>query len=256
MTSWFPRLGRSILAGAGQRPPSLWSSCQARGFAGRAGGLKRLLKSRKPGTVWQTGIGKRMELWWPQQTRKSRTPFYENSRLHLIYDFRLKRWSVMWYRYGLQVFRQFSVKGRSEKFEKARMEALILFRQLRRTGKLGRARPDVCPSGVRGVHFDQKEKAWTCWWGEAGVRRYAVFPTADCGGFDASFKEAVKLRTEKNREQYKFWLQRYCGPRPVMAIVIILIRSRHRSARFPLGDSEDLDMPLPGVLFLLTLYYC
>lgn len=55
----------------------------------------------------------------------------------LVYDFRLKRWSVMWYRYGLQVFRQFSVKGRSEKFEKARMEALILFRQLRRTGNDG-----------------------------------------------------------------------------------------------------------------------
>lgn len=76
MATSLSRLGRPALVLLGQ-PSSLVGTseqvilcvgsggrqgAQARGFAGRAGGLKRLLKSRKPGTVWQTGIGKRMEL--------------------------------------------------------------------------------------------------------------------------------------------------------------------------------------------------
>ncbi len=105
------------------------------------------------------------------------------------------------------MFRSFKVRRRSERFEKARMEALVLHNQLERSGKLGRSGPDRALSGVRGVMYDREENAWVTNWMETGTRRYAVLPVA-VNGFDQAYKKAVSIRLKKLRENYQFSLQR------------------------------------------------
>ena len=172
-------------------------------------------------TPLQTGLGKRMELYWPRRAHRTRVPMYENSRHHLIFDHRFNRWLVMWYRHGLQVFKHFNCRGRSENFEKSKMHSLALFNQLKMSGKLGRAGADKCMSGVRGVGFEKTEKAWTCWWTECGIRRYKIFSVKEFG-FDEAFKMAVKMRSDKVRENRQFIMQ----------------RNRWRSGRQPIGTSR------------------
>jgi hypothetical protein len=155
-----------------------------------------------------------MELYWSPEQRRMRVPFYQNSRPNFVYDARFRQWLVMWYRHGLQVFKGFKVRRRSERFEKARMEALVLHNQLDKSGKLGRSGPDRALSGVRGVMYDKLENAWVTNWMETGTRRYAVYPVSS-NGFDEAYKEAVATRIKKLRENYQFTLQRtrIRGPR-------------------------------------------
>ena len=114
----------------------------------------------------------------------------------------------------MQVFKAFRVRRRSERFEKARMEALVLHNQLEKSGKLGRSGPDRALSGLRGVLYDREENAWVANWMETGVRRYAIHPVT-VNGFDEAYKKAVAVRLGKLRENYQFSLQRtrIRGPR-------------------------------------------
>lgn len=176
-------------------------------FAGRIGGCKRKKKGDMSRTVHQKGLGKRMEMFWPKDGHRTRTPFYENSRRHVIWDHRLRRWMVMWYRHGIQVFKTFSARGGSIKFEQSRMRAIIFFQQLQNSGKLGRPKPDVCRSGVRGVYFDKDERAWVARVRHQGLRTHTVFSTQELG-FEQAFKDAVRTRVQKVRDQHQFYLQR------------------------------------------------
>jgi hypothetical protein len=192
------------------------SSHQARFFGATAAklGFKRKRRNQYLKTPFQTGTAKRMELYWSAGQRRMRVPFYQNARPNLVYDARFKQWLVMWYRHGVQVFRSFKVRRRSERFEKARMEALVLHNQLERSGKLGRSGPDRALSGVRGVMYDRQENAWVTNWTETGTRRYAILPVS-VNGFDQAYKKAVSIRLKKLRENYQFALQRtrIRGPR-------------------------------------------
>jgi len=176
-------------------------------FAGRIGGCKRKKKGDMTRTVHQKGLGKRLEMYWPKDAHRTRTPFYENSRRHVIWDHRLRRWMVMWYRHGIQVFKSFSARGGSSKFEQSRMRAIIFFQQLQNSGKLGRPKPDICRSGVRGVYFDKDERAWVARVRHLGLRTHTVFSTQELG-FEQAFKDAVRTRVQKVRDQHQFYLQR------------------------------------------------
>ena len=194
---------------------------QAFGSMVGSNGWPRKKRNDKPVTPLQTGLGKRMEFYWPGRTVRTRVPLYQNSRNNIVYDHRLGRWMVAWYRHGLQIFRPFTHRGRSERFEQSRMEALTLYNQLEISGKLGRPGPDQCMSGVRGVAYDKNGRAWSAWWSEAGVKRFRLFPVKSFG-FDEAFKLAVATRTEKLRENYQFIMQ----------------RNRWRSGRVPQGTSR------------------
>lgn len=182
------------------------TSTQVR-FAGRAGGFKRKKKSDWTESIHQRGLGKRMEFFWPKYANRTRIPLYENSRRHVIYDHRLKRWLVMWYRHGMQVFKGFGATNPSIKFEQGRMRAISFFQQLQSAGKLGRPKPDQCRSGVRGVVFDREELAWVARWNHCGMRMNAVYGTQDMG-FEEAYKSAVQSRVHAMRDQHKFMFQR------------------------------------------------
>lgn len=177
-------------------------------------GFKRKRKNQYLKTPFQTGTAKRMELFWTPEQRRMRVPFYQNSRPNFIYDARMRQWLVMWYRHGIQVFKAFKIRRRSERFEKARMEALVLHNQLEKSGKLGRSGPDRALSGVRGVMYDRDENAWVASWMETGTRRYAIHPVTKMG-FDEAYKQAVAARVKSLRDNYQFTLQRtrVKGPR-------------------------------------------
>ena len=175
----------------------------------------------KPITPLQTGLGKRMEFFWPRRARRTRVPMYQTADSNVVFDQRFNRFMVTWYRHGVQVFRTFSCNGRAVNFEKARMEALTLVRQLRVGGKLGKPGPDKNLAGFRGVGYDKEMKAWYAWWGDAGVRRYKVFKIEEFG-FDEAFKLAVKVRQEKLKENRMFVMQ----------------RNRWRSGRVPMGTAR------------------
>jgi len=191
-------------------------SVQAR-FAGRLLGLKRKTKSMRTRTVHQKGLGKRMEMFWMKDQHRLRVPLYENSRQHVIYDHRAKRWLVMWYRDGIQVFRAFSART-SMKWEQARMRAIIFYEELRDSGKLGRPKPDQCRSGVRGVFFDKGERSWVAHWNDCGLKKYGVYSTQEMG-FDDAYKAAVRMRVDSLRKNHQFVFQ----------------RTRWRGKRQPLG---------------------
>ena len=114
----------------------------------------------------------------------------------------------------MQVFKAFKVRRRSERFEKARMEALVLHNQLEKSAKLGRSGPDRALSGVRGVMYDRDDNAWVTNWMETGTRRYAIHPVTT-NGFDEAYKKAVSTRLEKLSENNQYTLQRtrVRGPR-------------------------------------------
>jgi len=168
-------------------------------------------------TVQQKGLGKRMEMYWPSQQHRTRVPLYENSRGHVIWDDRLSRWMVMWYRHGMQVFRTFSCRDKS-KFEQSRMRAILFYQQLQNYGKLGKPKPDQCRSGVRGVFFDKEERSWVSRWSDCGLKKYAVFSTEE-KGFAEAYSAAVKTRVQTVRQNHQFVFQ----------------RTRWRGKRQPLG---------------------
>lgn len=168
-------------------------------------------------TVQQKGLGKRMEMYWPSQQHRTRVPLYENSRGHVIWDDRLSRWMVMWYRHGMQVFRTFSCRDKS-KFEQSRMRAILFYQQLQNYGKLGKPKPDQCRSGVRGVFFDKEERSWVSRWSDSGLKKYAVFSTEE-KGFAEAYSAAVKTRVQTVRQNHQFIFQ----------------RTRWRGKRQPLG---------------------
>ncbi|PHJ25562.1 ap2 domain transcription factor ap2ix-6 [Cystoisospora suis] len=218
-----PVVGCSLIAHRASRP---WSLASARSFGGRAGGLKRRKPRRDPGVVIQSGLGRRQEFFWPEKSRRTRVPLYQNSRPNLIYDHRFKRFMCMWYSNGVQVFRPFSCRGRkggrgkeglpdglgigrnSGTWERARAKAIVLLKQLKRQGRLNSlAKPDVARSGVRGVYFDTEEKLWVATWNEHGMRRFKAFPTMEMG-FDAAYQAAVAVRRQKLQENYIFCMQR------------------------------------------------
>ncbi|CAE8590593.1 unnamed protein product [Polarella glacialis] len=174
--------------------------------AGRKGGYKRKKKAMRPRTVHQRGLGKRMEFYWPKHdAHRTRVPLYENSRRHVIWDHRMRKWMVMWYRHGIQVFRSFPAKG--GKFEQGRARAILFFQQLQNYGKLGRPKPDQCRSGVRGVYFDKEEKAWVARWSNCGMKTYAVYGTQELG-FQTAYRDAVKHRIQSVRQNHQFVFQR------------------------------------------------
>jgi len=187
-------------------------------FAGRIWGLKRKKKSDYTRTVQQKGLGKRIEMYWPKKAHRLRVPMYENSRRHVVWDQRLRRWMVMWYRNGIQVFRWFSARGGGVKFEQARMQAIACYQQLQNAGKLGRPKPDQNRAGVRGVYFDKEERSWVARWSDQGLQKHAVFNTQEMG-FSEAYKEAVRWRIQSIRQVHKFVLQ----------------RTRWRGKRQPLG---------------------
>lgn len=174
--------------------------------AGRKGGYKRKKKAVRSRTVHQTGLGKRMEMWWPQHDmHRKRVPMYENSRRHVIFNHHLNKWMVMWYRHGIQVFRTFGAKR--SKFERGRARAILFFEQLKKYGKLGRPKPDQCKSGVRGVFFDKEEKAWVASWSNCGMKTYAVYNTQELG-FQKAYQDAVRMRIQSIRQKHQFMFQR------------------------------------------------
>lgn len=174
--------------------------------AGRVLGLKRKKKNERPRTVHQTGLGKRMEFFWPKKAHRTRVPLYENSRRNLIWDHRMRRWMVMWYRDGIQVFRNFHAKEGSQ-FEQARSRAILFLKQLQQAGKLGRPKPDIGRSGVRGVYFDPLERSWVARWSDCGMKKYAVYSTVDMGFKDA-YQAAVHTRISSIRRNHMFVMQR------------------------------------------------
>jgi len=193
---------------------------QVRGFAGRKGGYKRKKKACRPRTVHQKGLGKRMEMYWPvHDAHRTRVPLYENSRRHVIWDHRMRKWMVMWYRSGIQVFRAFGARG--IKFEQGRAKAILFYEQLKRAGKLGRPKPDQCRSGVRGVFFDKEERAWIARWTHCGLLKYAVFKTEELG-FQQAYQDAVAHRVQSIRQYHEFVFQ----------------RTRWRGQRRPLGQGQ------------------
>lgn len=160
----------------------------------------------RPRTVHQKGLGKRMEMCWPNKDmNRTRLPLYENSRRHVIWDHRMRKWMVMWYRNGIQVFRAF--KGRSGMFEQGRAHAVQFFQKLQSAHKLGRPKPDQCRSGVRGVYFDKPERAWVARWSDCGLKKYAVYGTQEMG-FAEAYKAAVQTRIQSVRQQHQFVFQR------------------------------------------------
>ncbi|CAD7952379.1 unnamed protein product [Amoebophrya sp. A25] len=183
---------------------------QHRAFAGRAGGRKRKRKSDVVKTNHQkTEFGKRMEFFWQRNARRFRVPLIENSRQHLVYDCRFKTWMTMWYKDGIQVFKRHGGNAsRSEGFERARMRALLLYQQLKQYAKLGRPKPDVTFSGVRGVIWDTEERAWVCRWAEAGMQRWHVFPVNAENSFGDAYARAVKMRLEVLQRNHHFVMQR------------------------------------------------
>ncbi|CAJ1329785.1 unnamed protein product, partial [Effrenium voratum] len=191
-------------------------------FAGRKLGMKRLRKNARPRTVHQKGLGKRVEMYWPVHDMfRMRIPMYDNSRRHVIYDHHMKRWMVMWYRNGMQVFRWFGARG--SKFEQARTRAILFFEELRRSGKLGRPKPDQCRSGVRGVFFDKQEKAWVARFSNCGMKTYAMFSTEDPElGFRGAYEKAIAVRIQSVRQNHQFVLQ----------------RTRYKGQRRPLGTPQ------------------
>lgn len=196
-------------------PITGWCRQAVRQFGGRAGGLKKKKKKKEP-RVMQTGLGKRMEFFWPKHHKVTRVPMYQNVRPNLVFDQHLRRWMVMWYRAGIQVFRPFTCKKQG--FEKARTKAIILMKQLASSGVLRRPpKPEKCRSGVRGVYFDPEERLWVAVWGEAGIRRFRAFSVLDMG-FDEAYKAAVAVRKQKLADNHQFVMQ----------------RSRNRSGRNPL----------------------
>mmetsp|Transcript_9290 Transcript_9290/g.20277 ORF Transcript_9290/g.20277 Transcript_9290/m.20277 type:complete len:291 (+) Transcript_9290:23-895(+) len=175
-------------------------------FAGRKLGIKQKRKNARTRTVHQKGLGKRMEMYWPQHDmHRTRIPLYENSRRHVIWDYRMQRWMVMWYRHGMQVFRWFS--GRGGKFEQGRTRAILFYQQLRMAGKLGSPKPDQCRSGVRGVFFDKEEKSWVARWSNCGMKTYAMFSTEE-HGFRKAYEEAIRVRVQSVRQNHQFMFQR------------------------------------------------
>ncbi|CAL1156035.1 unnamed protein product [Cladocopium goreaui] len=218
-----------------QRPEPLWNGLGGLGgastsvlgpmaqqvrFAGRKLGLKRKRKNSRTRTVHQKGLGKRMEMYWPVHDMfRMRIPLYENSRRHVIYDHRMKKWMVMWYRNGMQVFRWFTAKGSS--FESARTRAILFYKQLQLGGKLGTPKPDQCRSGVRGVFFDKQEKSWVARWSNCGMKTYAMFNTEEMG-FQEAYKRAIEVRIQNVRQNHQFLFQ----------------RTRWRGQRRPLGSSQ------------------
>lgn len=197
-----PPLAATASAPAGLLGPR---AVQARG-AGRTGGFKRKKKAVKGRTVHQKGLGKRMEFHWPRaDSHRTRVPMYENSRRHVIFDHSKRKWMVMWYRGGIQVFRSF--KGRHGYFEQGRAQAILFFKQLQHAGKLGRPKPDQCRSGVRGVYFDKEERSWVARWSDVGLKKYAVYGTQEMG-FAEAYKAAVRTRIQAVRQNHQFILQR------------------------------------------------
>eukprot|EP00922_Rhytidocystis_sp_ex-Travisia-forbesii_P006866 GHVS01010027.1.p1 GENE.GHVS01010027.1~~GHVS01010027.1.p1 ORF type:complete len:209 (+),score=30.16 GHVS01010027.1:86-712(+) len=179
-----------------------------RWFAGRTGGhkSKKIIRNGRP---VQTGEGRRMEFFWPKHSHRTRVPLYQNIRKNLVFDNRLKRWMVMWYRHGIQVFRQFSCKKQG--FELARTKAIVLLRQKQLSGHRpvteSVAKPEACRSGVRGVYFDQDERLWVAVWNQNGIRRFRAFPALQLG-FDVAYRAAVAVRKQKLAENYQFAMQR------------------------------------------------
>mmetsp|Transcript_5217 Transcript_5217/g.11617 ORF Transcript_5217/g.11617 Transcript_5217/m.11617 type:complete len:297 (+) Transcript_5217:61-951(+) len=179
---------------------------QAR-FAGRLLGCKRKRKNCRTRTVHQKGLGKRMEFKWIKRAPRTRVPMYENSRRHVIWDHHKRRWMVMWYRHGIQVFRTFSARANSHRWEQSRQRAIIFYNMLKQGGKLGRPKPDQCRSGVRGVFFDKEERAWVARWNDMGLKKFAVFSTED-HGFSEAYTRAVQTRVQHVRQQHQFMFQR------------------------------------------------
>jgi len=193
---------------------------QSRTFAGRAGGFKRKKKASRPRTIHQKGLGKRMEMFWPQHdSHRLRIPMYENSRRHVIYAHHLKRWMVMWYRNGIQVFRTFPARG--ARFEQGRMCAILFYEKLKEARKLGVPKPDQCRSGVRGVFFDKEERSWVARWSSSGLKKYAVYNTEELG-FQDAYRKAIETRVQSIRQQHQFVFQ----------------RTRWRGQRRPLGQLQ------------------
>eukprot|EP00920_Eleutheroschizon_duboscqi_P010761 GHVT01025219.1.p1 GENE.GHVT01025219.1~~GHVT01025219.1.p1 ORF type:complete len:445 (+),score=39.01 GHVT01025219.1:323-1657(+) len=187
-----------------------------RGFAGRKGGLKRKKTRKTRGQVLQLGIGRREEFFWPKRARRSRVPMYQNARPNLIYDRRLKRWLVMWYEAGTQVFRPFTT--RRQGFEMARFKALRLLGDMKQKPQwwLSRAKPSKTVSGVRGVHFDAEERLWVAVWNHCGLKRYRAFSAIELG-FDEAYRAAVAVRRSKLAANHQFVMQTWrkrVGRRP------------------------------------------
>merc|ERR1711957_853098 len=133
-------------------------------------------------------------MFWPKHCVRSRVPLYENSRRHVIWDHRCKKWMVMWYRHGIQVFRTFGGRSRhSQTFEQSRTRAITFYQSLQNAGKLGRPKPDQSRSGVRGVIFDKDERAWVARWNHCGMRMNAVYGTQELG-FENAYRGAVQSR--------------------------------------------------------------
>ena len=94
-----------------------------------------------------------MEFYKPRgggpAARNRKIPIIENSRGHVVYDARFRQWMTMFYK-GDQGVQTFKVCGRhrghhgmsaldtSGDFERGRARAVMLYEELRRTGKLGR----------------------------------------------------------------------------------------------------------------------
>ncbi|CDR97205.1 hypothetical protein, conserved [Babesia bigemina] len=230
----------SLALPAASRAPLPWLAEQVRHFAGRQRGLKRRKSKSEPRRI-QRAVGRRLELFYPKRARRTRIRLVQNSRGNVIFDPVLRRFLVVYYKQGVQVFRQFRATG--SRFEIARSRAIAFARQMAEEHlRRYRARPgasdDALPSpvgsniinlenklqpdcnlsGVRGVFFDAKSGAWVAVYKDAGVRKYRLFPTRELG-FQNSYSQAVEFlrfalyrnhqflhrrtRTRKNRPALK-----------------------------------------------------
>ncbi|GIX61656.1 transcription factor with AP2 domain, putative [Babesia caballi] len=191
-----------------------WAAVQLRPFAGRQRGLKRRKNKKEPRRI-QQAVGRRLELFYPKGARKTRVRLVQNARGNVVFDPVLRRFLVVYYKQGVQVFRQFRAHG--SRFEIARSRAIAFARQMaeehlrRYNARPGAAngqavapvgsniinlesklQPDCNLSGVRGVFFDAKSGAWAAVYKDAGLRKYRLFPTRELG-FQSSYAQAVEF---------------------------------------------------------------
>lgn len=89
------------------------------------------------------------------------------------------------------------------------MRAILFYKQLRLASKLGTPKPDVCFSGVRGVHFDKLDRAWVARWGESGMQRFKLFGVGGESTFSDAYSKAVKTRMSVLARQHQFVMQRH-----------------------------------------------
>ncbi|KAK2197996.1 AP2-ERF domain [Babesia duncani] len=199
----------------------------------RQRGLKRRKSKKEPKRI-QEAVGRRLELFYPAKARPIRIRLVQNSRGNVIFDPVFRKFRVMYYKQGIQVFRSFGGK-----FELARSKAIAFANQMAdvyRERLLNymskyqgddsskdmqpsplesniinyklKLQPDCNLSGLRGVFFNDKIGCWVVGFKEAGVRKYREFSVHTLG-FQEAYCEAINFARFSLYRNHQFQLKRH-----------------------------------------------